>query len=140
MNEYRDGQVLGWEGPSGFVAYPGEAVTLQSYEQWCAWMSAQHRPRAAMTLTPELLAELRKKAEACRLSSAKDVSFSEVAALYDAIPPSVVLALLDRIAELDAAIPRCGCGSTSSVRGDPECDACGKDCYYCTCPREEPKP
>jgi len=65
-----------------------------------------------VTLTPELLAELRRKAEAARLSGGKSVSFSEVATLYDAAPPTVVLALLDRIAEQATAID----GALAEVR------------------------
>lgn len=54
-----------------------------------------------MTLTPEVLPDLRKKAEAARLRPGKPVWSSDVADLYEALPPSVVLALLDRIAALE---------------------------------------
>jgi hypothetical protein len=54
-----------------------------------------------MNLTPELLADLRNKADAARLNPGRPVHSSEVADMYDALPPSVVLALLDRIEELE---------------------------------------
>jgi hypothetical protein len=80
-----------------------------------------------MTLTPELLADLRKKAE---------IRTAANGGLY--VDGPVLLALLDRIAELEKRVePLCGCGSTTTTRGDPECDGCGKDCYCCKCPKKE---
>lgn len=84
-------------------------------------------------LAPEVLADWRKRALA---ASACDPLSPQWAAWNNIAVPATVLTLLDRIAELEAAVPRCGCGSTVSVRGDAECDACGKDCYYCTCPKK----
>lgn len=30
--------VRGWQGPSGFISFPGESVTRQSFGEWCEWM------------------------------------------------------------------------------------------------------
>lgn len=61
-----------------------------------------------MTVTPELLADLRKKAEAAKLKPGRPVHSNEVAAMHDALLPSVVLAMLDRIAALEEGLLEMG--------------------------------
>jgi hypothetical protein len=56
------------------------------------------------TLTPETLADIRKKAEAARLTPSNPVSFVDVAGLYNVLPPTTVLALLDRIEALEGGV------------------------------------
>jgi hypothetical protein len=59
-----------------------------------------------MTLTPELLAHIRTAAEACAYPAGRPLeqALRDVVALMDVAPPTIILTLLERIAELEAAL------------------------------------
>src|SRR5512144_1733897 len=91
-----------------------------------------------VTLTPELLADLRKKAGAATAFNPADYypgQLPQPMVEHRALAsPAVVIALLDRIEALEKdAKPPCGCGRPATVRGDPECTGCGGDCVFCKC-------
>jgi hypothetical protein len=55
-------------------------------------------------LTSALLADLRRKAEAARLKPGTPVESSAVGVLYQSLPPTTVVALLDRIEALEKCL------------------------------------